>query len=162
MSNGTEVVLSYIYKFNPQFQLEPGLSIESGSSYNNYRPYLRGKYYFTSDFNASLRLRPYFKRYTGNIGTGKNTTENGYNVTGVLSYQVLSDVNISYELDYKKATTDGAILTDNGNQEWTHTVTTSYMYNRNWTPYFSISNVAGYKYSDERQTRFRVGFKYNF
>lgn len=85
VSNGTEVVASYVHKINKTFQIEPGFSLDTSSSSNNYRPYLRGKANLTDDVSASLRYRPYYKRNSGNIGTSKDTSENGYNLTSVLS-----------------------------------------------------------------------------
>ena len=89
VSNGTEVVASYVHKINKTFQIEPGFSLDTSSSSNNYRPYLRGKANLTDDLSASLRYRPYYKRNSGNIGTSKDTSENGYNLTSVISWKFL-------------------------------------------------------------------------
>ncbi len=162
VSNGTEVVASYVYKFNSDFQIEPGFSLDSGSSFNNYRPYLRGKYNLTSDVAASLRYRPYYKRLTNNIGSYKDTSETGYNLTTVLSWKFLKDYQLEYEFDYKKSTSAGVILSDNEDYEWTHDVKLSWNFDKNWAPYAAIGNVPGSKTTDERQTRYRVGLKYSF
>ncbi|VUS47222.1 Oligogalacturonate-specific porin KdgM [Klebsiella grimontii] len=71
VSNGTEVVASYIYKINKIFQIEPGFSLDTNSSSNNYRPYLRGKTNLSNDVSINFRYRPYFKRNSNNIGTKK-------------------------------------------------------------------------------------------
>ena len=120
VSNGTEVVASYVHKINKTFQIEPGFSLDTSSSSNNYRPYLRGKANLTDDVSASLRYRPYYKRNSGNIGTSKDTSENGYNLTSVLSWKFLKDYQLDYELDYKKANSAGVILADNESYDWTH------------------------------------------
>ncbi|QHM76485.1 Oligogalacturonate-specific porin KdgM [Mixta theicola] len=161
-SNGTEVVASYVHKIDPTFQIEPGFSLDSGSSSNNYRPYLRGKANITSDFSTSLRYRPYYKRNTANIGTKKDTTEKGYNLTMVLSYKFLQNYQLDYEIDYKKATSDGVIIANNKNEDWTHDFKLTYKLDKNWAPYAAIGNVSGNKLTDERQTRYRVGVKYSF
>lgn len=162
VSNGTEVVASYVHKLNDTFQIEPGFSLDTGSSYNNYRPYLRGKANLTDNISASLRYRPYFKRYSTNIGTQKNTSENGYNLTSVLSWKFLKDYQLDYELDYKKANAAGVVLADNESYDWTHDFKLTYKFDKNWSPYMAIANVAGSKTTDERQTRYRVGVKYSF
>lgn len=80
VSNGTEVIASYLYNVNKTFSLEPGFSLDSTSSVNNYRPY--------------------YKRTRGNIGTSGRTSESGYNLTSVVAYNFLKDYTIEYELDY--------------------------------------------------------------
>jgi hypothetical protein len=162
VSNGTEVVASYVYKFNPTFQLEPGFSLDSGSNFNNYRPYLRGKVNFTSDVAASLRYRPYYKRLNSNIGTTKDSTETGYNLTSVLSWKFLKDYLLEYEFEYKKATSAGVVLSDNEDYEWTHDIKLTWDFDKTWAPYAAVGNVPGSKTTDERQTRYRVGLKYSF
>ncbi len=162
VSNGTEVVASYVHKFNKTFQIEPGFSLDSSSSANNYRPYLRGKVNLTDDVSASLRYRPYYKRNSSNIGTQKDTSENGYNLTSVLSWKFLKDFQLDYELDYKKANSAGVVLADNESYDWTHDFKLTYKLDKNWSPYMAIGNVSGSKLTDERQTRYRVGVKYSF
>ncbi|WP_336044019.1 oligogalacturonate-specific porin KdgM family protein [Klebsiella michiganensis] len=162
VSNGTEVVASYVHKINKTFQIEPGFSLDTSSSSNNYRPYLRGKANLTDDVSASLRYRPYYKRNSGNIGTSKDTSENGYNLTSVLSWKFLKDYQFDYELDYKKANSAGVILADNESYDWTHDFKLTYKFDKNWSPYMAIGNVSGSKTTDERQTRYRVGVKYSF
>ena len=162
VSNGTEVVASYVHKINKTFQIEPGFSLDTSSSSNNYRPYLRGKANLTDDLSASLRYRPYYKRNSGNIGTSKDTSENGYNLTSVISWKILKDYQLDYELDYKKANSAGVILADNESYDWTHDFKLTYKFDKNWSPYMAIGNVSGSKSTDERQTRYRVGVKYSF
>ncbi|MTH46608.1 oligogalacturonate-specific porin KdgM family protein [Intestinirhabdus alba] len=162
VSNGTEVVASYVYKINPTFQIEPGFSLDTGSSYNNYRPYLRGKANIDSNTSVSLRYRPYYKRQSTNIGTPRSTSENGYNLTSVLTFKFLKNYQLDYELDYKKANSAGVILANNKNEDWTHDFKLTWKLDKNWSPYTAIGNVAGSKSTNERQTRFRVGVKYAF
>ena len=142
VSNGTEVVASYVHKINKTFQIEPGFSLDTSSSSNSYRPY--------------------YKRNSGNIGTSKDTSENGYNLTSVISWKFLKDYQLDYELDYKKANSAGVILADNESYDWTHDFKLTYKFDKNWSPYMAIANVSGSKATDERQTRYRVGVKYSF
>lgn len=162
VSNGTEVVLSYVYKINPTWQVEPGFSLVSGSSTNNYRPYLRGRYTLSEDVNVSLRYRPYFLRSSGNIGTEKRTSENGYNLTGVFAWNFYKDYYVAYELDYKKSNSDGVVLANNKSYEVNHDVFFSYKFDRNWQPYIAIGNIPGSTLTNERQTRYRMGVMYTF
>ncbi|MBN3079956.1 oligogalacturonate-specific porin KdgM family protein [Pectobacterium jejuense] len=161
VSNGTEVVASYVYSFNKTFSLEPGFSLDSNSTSNNYRPYLRGKVNITDDLSTSLRYRPYYKRNSGNIG-GRNTSENGYNLTAVVSYKFLKDFQVDYELDYKKANKAGQYQYDNETYNFDHDVKLSYKLDKNWKPYMAVGNVAETGTTDNRQTRYRVGVQYSF
>ncbi|MEI7269586.1 oligogalacturonate-specific porin KdgM family protein [Pectobacterium versatile] len=164
VSNGTEVVASYVYNFNKTFSLEPGFSLDSNSTSNNYRPYLRGKVNITDDLSTSLRYRPYYKRNSDKIGGNGPTQENGYNLTAVVSYKFLKDFQVDYELDYKKANKAGAIIHDNETYNFDHDVKLSYKLDKNWKPYMAVGNVAddSNKPTDHRQTRYRVGVQYSF
>ena len=162
ISNGTEVVAGYVHKINKTFQIESGFSLDTSSSSNNYRPYLRGKANLTDEISASLGYRPYYKRNSGNIGTSKDTSESGYNLTSGVSWKFLKDYQLDYELDYKKVNSARVILADNESYDWTHGFKLTYKFDKNWSPYMSIGNVSGSKATDERQTRYRVGVKYSF
>ncbi|ENN7017588.1 porin [Enterobacter ludwigii] len=162
VSNGTEVVASYVHKFNKDYQIEPGFSLDTSSTSNNYRPYLRGRMNITDDVSASLRYRPYFKRNSNNIGTVKDTSENGYNLTSVFAFKFLNDYQLDYELDYKKANSAGVVLSNNKSYDWVHDFKLTYKLDKNWSPYMAVGNVSGSKVTDERQTRYRVGVKYSF
>ncbi|WP_431889676.1 oligogalacturonate-specific porin KdgM family protein [Pectobacterium colocasium] len=164
VSNGTEVVASYVYNINKTFSLEPGFSLDSNSTSNNYRPYLRGKVNITDDLSTSLRYRPYYKRNSGNIAKGgtSNTQENGYNLTAVVSYKFLKDFQVDYELDYKKANKAGQYQSDFDTWKIDHDVKLAYKLDKNWKPYMAVGNVADSGTNDHRQTRYRVGVQYSF
>ncbi|QZN97739.1 oligogalacturonate-specific porin KdgM family protein [Symbiopectobacterium purcellii] len=163
VSNGTEVVASYVHNFDKTWSLEPGFSLDSSSDSNNYRPYLRGKVNITNDLSYSLRYRPYYKRNSGNIGVkGKQTSESGYNITGVLSYKFLKDWQVDYEMDYKKSNQYQNFQSDKETWKLEHDVKLSYKWDKNWKPYTAIGNVADSGTNDHRQTRFRVGVQYSF
>ncbi|WP_033577540.1 oligogalacturonate-specific porin KdgM [Dickeya chrysanthemi] len=164
VSNGTEVVASYVYKFNDVFSIEPGFSLESSSSNNNYRPYLRGRANVTDDLSVALRYRPYFKRNSENINDKdrKSTMDKGYTLTGNIDYNFLDVYTLGYELEYKKGTSGETVLSDNDDYDITHSVKLSYKWDKNWKPYVELGNVSGSKTTDERQTRYRVGVQYSF
>lgn len=162
VSNGTEVVASYVYKINSTFSIEPGFSMDSTSTSNNYRPYLRGKANIIDDLSISFRYRPYYKRTSANINTKKDPNEHGYNLTSVVSYKLAKDFQLDYELDYKKTTKYGVVLANKENYDWSHDFKLTYKWDQNWSPYAAIGNISGSKDTSERQTRYRVGVKYSF
>lgn len=163
VSNGTEVVASYVYNFDKTWSLESGLTMATSSSSNEYKPYLRGKVNITNNLSYSFRYRPYYKRNSGNIGQpDKQTSESGYNLTGVLSYKFLKDWQVDYEMDYKKSNQYQNFQSDNETWKLDHDVKVSYKWDKNWKPYAAVGNIADSGTNDHRQTRYRVGIQYSF
>lgn len=162
-SDGFEVTPGYLHGFNKLFSLEGGLNLVSDSSYSSYRPYLRSIINITEDINWSLRYRPFYKRYSANIGSEKETSEHGVTITSVLGYRFLEKWGIDYELEYHKSSSAYYLpVADNKSYQWSHDIKLAYSVDKNWKPYFAIGNVAGSKYTDERQTRYRAGVTYSF
>ncbi len=156
------MVASYVYKINPTFQIEPGFSLDSSSSSNNYRPYLRGKVNITSDVGATLRYRPYFQAQLRQYRHHKRYQRKRLQPDRRHLRKLFNDYQLDYELDYKHATSAGVLIADNENYDWSHDFKLTYKLDKNWSPYVAVGNVSGSKYTDERQTRYRVGVKYNF
>ncbi|WP_435929995.1 oligogalacturonate-specific porin KdgM family protein [Dryocola sp. BD613] len=162
-SDGFEVTPSYLYGFNKTFSLEGGLNLVSDSGYTNYRPYIKSIINLTNNVNWTLRYRPFHKRYSSNIYTEKETTEHGVTITSVLGYRFLEKWGLDYELEYHKSNSAYyRPVADNKSYQWSHDLKLAYSVDKNWKPYFAVGNVAGSKYTDERQTRYRVGVTYNF
>lgn len=162
-SDGFEVTPSYLYPINSILGLESGLNLVSDSGYSNYRPYLKSIIKFNSQLNWSFRLRPFYKRYSSNMSSGKETDENGVTITSVLGYQFSPKWGVEYELEYHKTNTAYfAPVSDNKSYQWSHDVKFAYTVNKNWKPYAAVGNVSGSKFTDERQTRFRIGVTYTF
>ncbi|MBW7981893.1 oligogalacturonate-specific porin KdgM family protein [Enterobacillus tribolii] len=157
VSNGTEIVASYLYKFDDTYSLEGGMAMESSSSTNNYRPYLRPGIKFNKDLSATFRYRPYYKR----VASGAGEDERGHQFNLVVSYNFLTDYTFTNEFEYKHA--ENAILWDGDKDDWLYEGKITYKWDKNWRPYAAIANVSGpSKYTDERQTRYRVGIQYVF
>ncbi|WP_409308834.1 oligogalacturonate-specific porin KdgM family protein [Pectobacterium sp. B1J-3] len=164
VSNGTEVTASYLYKFDKTFSLEGGFNMVTDSNTNNYRPYIKGAVNITDSLYYNLRYRPFYKRYSGNIGTAKDTDMKGYAITSVIGYKLPANFTIEYEFEYVKNTKAGSFgyIYDNDNDNMTHDVKLSYKFDKNWTPYIQLANVEQDSATDHRQTRYRAGIQYNF
>ncbi|PWC12655.1 porin [Brenneria roseae subsp. americana] len=165
VTNGTEVTASYLYKFDKVFSLEGGFNLVTDSDTNNYRPYIKGMANITDSVYYGLRYRPFYKRYSNNIGSATNPTDmTGYTITSTLGYKLPANFTIEYEFEYNKNTKAGSFgyISDSENDGMTHDVKLSYKIDKNWTPYVQVANVEGNKTTDERQTRLRVGVQYNF
>ncbi|RLM18529.1 porin [Brenneria alni] len=162
VADGTEVVASYQYKINNTFSIEPGFSLESSSSSQNYRPYIRGSAKIADGFSASFRYRPWYKRLNGNIGKegDVDTVQRGHQGNLVLDYKFLEKWQLTTDLEIKKA--ENHNLYDNDKIDYLYEFKLAYAWDKNWKPYTAIANVSKASDSDERQTRFRVGIQYNF
>ncbi|GKW21900.1 porin [Pectobacterium araliae] len=164
VSTGTEVTASYQYKFNKTFGVETGLNMVSSSKDNNYRPYVKGTANITDSLYYGLRYRASYLRKSDSIGTTAPSDMKGYTITSTLGYKLPANFVIEYEFEYDKKTKAGSVgyLADNENHDMTHDVKLAYKFDKNWTPYVQVGNVSGSKFTDERQTRYRVGVQYNF
>ncbi len=157
VSNGTEVVASYLYKFDKALSLESGLSLDSSSSANNYRPYIRGGVVFNDIVSTTLRYRPYYKR----VASGSGEDDHGHQVNLVVGLKLTDKFTLSNDFEWKRS--ENTVLWDNDKESWLYEGKLTYKYDKNWRPYMSIANVSGdSKVTDERQTRYRVGVQYVF
>ncbi len=163
VSHGSEFIPSYLVKFNDYLSLESGLSLESTSDFNSYRPYLRSYSNITDQLNISLRYRPYYKRISSNIGTEKNTQETGYAIGTFITFAVTEDIKIIYENEFNKANSAGAVLYNNKNHNMNHDISMYYKFEKYWVPYIAVANIEGNnRTNDRRQTRYRIGIQYVF
>lgn len=157
VSNGTEVVASYLYKFDSTYSLENGFNLESSSSTNNYRPYIRGGVVFNDVVSSTLRYRPYYKR----VASGAGEDDRGHQVNLVVNVNVLPNFTLTNDFEWKRS--ENTVLWDNDKETWLYEGKLTYKYDKNWRPFVSIANVSGdSKTTDERQTRYRVGVQYVF
>ncbi len=163
VSQGTELIPSYRSKFNKYFSLESGISLESTSNFNNYRPYLRSYFNITDKLNLSLRYRPYYKRISNNIGTERNTQETGYAIGTFITFTFTESIKFIYENEFIKANSANVVLFNNRNDNMNHNISMYYSYGKNWIPYIAIANIEGNNRThDHRQTRYRIGLQYVF
>ncbi|MCW2482339.1 oligogalacturonate-specific porin KdgM family protein, partial [Candidatus Symbiopectobacterium sp. NZEC135] len=132
------------------------------ADYNSYRPYLRGKANITNDLSVSLTYRPYYKRNSKNIGTPKQTTEKGYNLTSAIAYKFLNDYTFEYELDYQNSNEEKDNPSENKKYAFSHDFKLSYQWDKNWRPYLAVGNVPAIDKGNDRQTRYRIGVQYSF
>ena len=156
VSNGTEVIASYLHKFDKTFSLESGFNLESSSTTNNYRPYIRGGVVFNEYISSTLRYRPYYKR----VASGSGEDDRGHQLNLVVDLNIGEKFTLSNDFEWKKS--ENTILFDQDKEDWLYEAKLTYKYNKNWRPYVSLANVSEIKTTDERQTRYRVGIQYVF
>lgn len=91
VSNGIEVVVSYVYKIDKIFFIESGFLLDLSLMVNSYCFYLCGKVNIIDDFFVLLCYCFYYKCISVNINIKKDMFENGYNLMSVLSYKINKD-----------------------------------------------------------------------
>ncbi|WON75662.1 oligogalacturonate-specific porin KdgM family protein [Serratia sp. UGAL515B_01] len=156
VSGGTEAVVSYQYKVNDVFNLQPGFSIESTSNNNGYRPFLRTQYNLTKDVYVAARYRYEYKRTTSKGSEGDEKTNRG---DFWLGYKFFKDWQVEYNYVYKNS---NKVIFDDGKTDYEHNVKLAYKWDKNWKPYIEVGNVKQDSKNDNRQTRFRVGVNYSW
>lgn len=156
ISNGTDIVASYLYKLNDTVSIQPGFSMESNSSTNGYRPYLRGQYTINEYFYVASRYRYEYKRTASKGSDGDEKINRG---DLWLGYKINAQWQMEYNYVYKKS---DKVLFDNKKHDYEHDVKLSYRWDKNWKPYIQVGNVKQDSTSDHRQTRFRAGVAYSW
>lgn len=157
ISDGSEVVASYLHKFDQTWFAETGFSLESGKDSNNYRPYVTGGVNWNDDVSTTLRYRPYYKR----IADGKGEDDRGHQLNLVVNWKFHKDFTFSSDFEWKHS--ENTVQWDDEKTGWLYEGKLAYSLDKNWKPYVAIANVGGDdKYDDQRQTRYRVGIQYNF
>ncbi|KEY58051.1 oligogalacturonate-specific porin KdgM family protein [Serratia sp. DD3] len=156
VSNGTEAVVSYQFNVNDSLSLQPGFSMDSTSSSNGYRPYLRAQYNLTKELYVAARYRYEYKR-TPSKGSDYDAKTNQGDFW--IGYTFLNDWQVEYNFLYKSS---NQVIFDNDKNDYEHNVKLAYKWDKNWKPYIEVGNVKQDSYNDNRQTRYRVGVSYSW
>jgi hypothetical protein len=154
VSNGSESSINWQYKVTPQWFLQPGFTLESGSDSSIYKPLLLTGYDFNNGFYLNGRYRYEYKRESKpgkeDMKTNRGEFWLGYNFT---------DWRIEYNYIYKHS---DQIRFDNKKWDYEHNLKARWKYSKALAPYIEVGNISVHKNSDERQTRMRTGIQYSF
>lgn len=157
IGNGHEESISWLFRpFGRNFQVTPSFNIESNDSRSIYKPGLRLQYSFDSGIYLATRYRHDYTRYPSNAGKDDDKV----NRVDVWAGYVINDWRV--ELNYLYKHSDHNIRQNNKKGEDEYNAKLAYKIDKNWAPYVEVGNVTGNKYTDERQTRYRVGVAYSF
>lgn len=155
VGNGHEETISYQYKFNKNFSVQPGFNIESNDSRTIYKPNLRVQYSFDNGFYVAARYR---YDYTRN--PSKPANDDKVNRGDAWAGYVFGDWRTELNYVYARST-EGTARNNNKPYSQEYNVKVAYKIDKNWAPYGEVGNV-GVNDRDDRQTRFRVGVAYSF
>lgn len=157
VGNGHEESISWLFRpFGRHFQMTPSFTVESNDNSSIYKPGLQVQYSFDSGIYLATRYRHDYTRYPSNAGKDDDKV----NRVDVWAGYVMDDWR--FELNYLYKHSDHNIRQNNKKGEDEYNAKVAYKIDKNWAPYVEVGNVTGSKYTDERQTRYRVGVGYSF
>jgi len=150
---GNEYTVNYQFSSGP-VAWQPGFVLETGSGYSTYKPYLRSTWTINESWWLGARYRFEYTRRSSD--SREDDTVNRMDVWAGYKWN-----NFDWTLEgiYKKA--DKYDLYNNSKYNYEYNFRTAYIIGA-WSPFVEVGNVSVRSNSDERQTRFRVGFGYTF
>lgn len=156
VSKGHEVGVSYNYKVNDKFSLQPAFQIDSNSSSSTYKFNLRGGYQVTKEWDVAARYRYGYK----------NTDNSHYNQVNLYSNYKFDWGKLGVDLEYKDLQGDTGGWKDKGTDHLFSFVGEYTKLQSGWVPFGEIAFITYDKdkdgYKDDYIPRYRVGLKYNF
>lgn len=153
-SNGSEFAVTYQYKLNPSFAITPGMNAEFGDHKAIYKPSLKVQYNFDNGIYVAARYR---YEYTRENQENKSD-EKCHRYEGWLGYKT---GDWAFEANYIWRDSD-KIRFNNKETDYEYDFKVGYNINKHWSPFVQVGNVKVDSTSDSRQTRLRVGIKYNY
>lgn len=140
-----------------------GMSLDVTSSGQVYIPYARLNYSFDNGFRIQGRYKWKFWDYEQiNTETGLGYRSKIQQIDGWVGYKY-NQWDFEYELNVFKQMADGANPEFNDKDYDTeHNIKVTYSINENWRPFIEVGNLREDRYSDDRQTRYRIGIKYTW
>ena len=154
ITNGSEGTVSYMYKYDPENIFIPGFNLASGSNNSRYRPFLRYQHNFLPNAFVAARYRFEYVRNT----SPQTGDENLHRYDLYLNYS-LNKFIFEYNYTYLNS---NRIVQANKKHGDEHNFIFRYKLNKEWMPYFEVGDEFYSKVNNDRQTRYRIGFKYNF
>lgn len=146
--------VGYSYKFGDDFKIKPKFTYTHGKAKKSYKPSLKIGYSLTD----RLTVTP-----------GYNQKITHYDEHGQRSKRdEVWKVGVKYKFDRltmgagHKRVHSNTILYDNDNNNYSNKLAFEYKVTKQFRPYFQLSDVYVSKKTDERQARYRLGFKYKF
>lgn len=152
--DGHKETIAYDYKLYDFFTVSPELAIQSNENALTYKP------------AVDLRLNTPSYGYTGFKFTYEYTKESEnkpkteVDKSEVYAGKKFGPVDVKLNYTYKQS--PDTVLSNNNKNDSQYRFMLNYDVNKSFTPYLEVANVSGSKTKNERQTRYRVGIKYNF
>lgn len=146
--------VSYSYKLGDSFKLKPKFTYTHGKDKKSYKPSLKLSYSLTDAFSVTPG---YYQKFTHYDEQGQRTKRD----------EVWS-IGAKYKFDKltvgagHKRVHSNTIVFDGENNNYSNKLAFEYKLTKQFRPYVEVADVYVSKKTDERQARYRVGFKYKF
>lgn len=152
--DGHKETIAYSYKPYYFFTISPEFAIQSNENDLIYKPAI------------DLKLNAPSYGYTGFKFTyeytkeSENNPKKEVNKSEVYVGKRFGPVDVKLNYTYKQSA--DTILSNNNKNDSQYKFMLNYDINKSLAPYMEIANISGSKKKNERQTRYRMGVKYNF
>lgn len=156
LGNGHEEQISWQKKISPSLSFTPAFSIESNEEKSIYKPKIQFKYTFE---NLSYVAAAYRIEFHKNPSSSLKPDDEVNKYDLFIGYP-FGNFKTEFNYTYAKSTKN-QIRNNNKVYSAEYNQKISYSLNKFWSPFIEIGNI-GIKKNNDRLTRMRIGFAYNF
>ncbi|KHT64856.1 porin [Photobacterium gaetbulicola] len=158
-SGGHEVGLSYNYKINNNFTIQPSYAADVSSSKTVHKFNIRGITKITDDWGASLRYRYGWDRPVSG-------DDSGYHQLNLVTDYKLSWGKVGVDLEYKDLESGKGGWKDKDRDHLINFFGEYSLLSSGWVPFVEVGALTfdkdGDGYKDDYAIRYRFGMKYSF
>lgn len=164
--NGSEFSAFYYKSINKNTTGITGFSLDFTDAGLVYVPFVRLNYKFDNNIRLQGRYKWKVWDYNQTNLQGQAFVSKIQQFDAWLGYNT-QNWDLQYEFQiWKEMEKSGLALYNNKDSNYLHNVRLMYTYrttdNTMWRPFIEVGNISEDRYSDNRQTRYRVGIKYTW
>lgn len=160
--NGSEFTAFYYDKINANTNWLAGTSLDFTKEGLVYIPFVRLNYQFDNGIRLQGRYKWKVWDYDVNGVDGTPYRSKIQQFDTFVGYRY-NDWNFQYQFDiFREMESNGLPLYNDNKWDYQHNVVVTYSLNKNWRPFVEVGNIKESRFTDERQTRYRVGIKYTW
>lgn len=160
--NGSEVTAFYYDKINANTNWLAGTSLDFTSEGLVYIPFVRLNYQFDNGIRLQGRYKWKVWDYAMNGTNGEAYHSKIQQFDTFIGYKY-NDWNFQYQFDiFREMENRGLPLYNSNRWDYQHNIVVTYSINKNWRPFVEVGNIKDSRYTNERQTRYRMGIKYTW
>ncbi|MGR5118928.1 oligogalacturonate-specific porin KdgM family protein [Vibrio astriarenae] len=159
-SGGHEVGVSYNYKLNDTFTLQPSYAADASSTSTTHKYNIRGIAKITDNWGANLRYR-----YGDTRRTDGGTDRSYHQINLVTDYR-LGWGKVGVDFEYKDLESGAGGWKDKDRDHLVNFFAEYSEFSSGWVPFIELGVLTfdkdGDKYKDDYAMRYRFGVKYSF
>ncbi|NIL17020.1 porin [Pseudomonas sp. AN3A02] len=146
--------VKYSHKLGPKWKVKPKFTYAVAKDKKSYKPSLKVSYAVTEKFSITPG---YYYKLTHYDASGKEDKKDNVIELGA-KYKF---GQLSVGVGRKQIYSDQVVF-DGTKNNYSNKVLFEYKVNKQFTPYLEVADVYVDKNTDQRQARYRLGFKYEF